>query len=81
MRIDGVAFYNTELHTKHGLSKVFNICRHKDKNTGQSYIVFDTKKWKGVSPRKYKAICRKCLKEFILTEDEYKHYLDTGEIR
>lgn len=78
MKIDGVSYTNTELYQKHRVLKVFNICRHKDKD-GHSLIVFD-KKWKGVSPRKYKGICRKCMKEFVLSEDEYQDYLETGEI-
>lgn len=79
MKIDGISYTNTDLYRTHKVVKVFNVCRHKDKD-GHSLVVFD-KKWKGVHPRKYKGICRKCMKEFILTEDEYQDYLETGEIR
>lgn len=60
--------------------KFLNICRHKNKVTGESTIVFQEKKATAVYPLKYKGICLKCLKEFSLTKEQYEYFKEKGEI-
>lgn len=80
MKVEKVYHTHTDLYKTYGLLKTFNICPHKNATTGQSLIVFKTDKWTGVSPRKYKGICVKCLKEFELTQEQYERYQETGEM-
>lgn len=60
--------------------KFFNVCRHRDKTTGRSSIVFQPNRVNNKYPLKYKGICLKCLKEFSLTQEEYKYFIEKGEL-
>lgn len=75
--IEGVSRTNTDWRppVRHMV-----VCRHRNSQTGQSYIVLDDKKFRGSYPRKYRALCTNCMKEFELTQEQYDHYLKTGEL-
>lgn len=54
-------------------------CNHRYED-GTSAIVFSTKKWTGVYPKKVKGICRICKQQIELTESEYKELLKEGDL-
>ena len=54
-------------------------CNHRDED-GNSLILFSTKKWTGVYPRKIKGICKRCKEQIELTEQEYKQLIKEGEL-
>ena len=55
-------------------------CNHKDSNTGNNLIVFDTDRWTGVHPRKIRGICIRCHKEFSIKKKKYEEFLKSGVI-